>query len=310
MSKGTYLSSASTPQYPNMNDTFHRFVHLPWDIREQIWKFALRPSLPGVHIFKLYKPNPGDGPDKKLDIISHHRRHESLRLAAPDGEESTSAENHDTDVTQNRDNPSTYLIDGGLWTACKDSRHVIQRHFGFLKWRSLHDKDPERFRRKAIQKLDMPAIGYFAGKDPYSFAVLPNRDLFILRPQDITMMKPGDLSWHTGVGAHWQGFQGFQHIALEYNKEWEDLLFSSSGPKLEAMNRALITLGYHAAGHTLWFIDYTLKRRHEAITEPSSSSKKENASFYLQGQRFFDVELSPNPLEDWKYVDITTKDRN
>ncbi|KAI8677523.1 2EXR domain-containing protein [Fusarium sp. Ph1] len=300
--------STSTQQYPKMNNTFHRFVYLPWDIREQIWKFALRPSLPGVHIFKLYKPNTDDGTDKNIDIISCHRHHGFLRLAAPDRKQKSSTRNHNTDVTQNRDNLSTYLIDGGLWTACKESRHVIQRHFGFPKWRSLHDKDPERFRYKAIRKLDMPAIGYFAGKDPYFFTVLPNRDLFILQPQDINMIKPDDISWHARIGARWQGFQGFQHVALEYNKEWEDSLSDFSSPKNEAIIRVLITLGYHAVGDKLWFIDYTLRRRHEVAAESSSSRKRESATFYLEGRRFVEVECSPNGLGNWKYTEIVGGD--
>ncbi|KAJ3469558.1 hypothetical protein MRS44_003623 [Fusarium solani] len=148
-----------------MNNIFHRFFYFPWDIREQIWKFALRPSLPGVHTFKLYKPNSGNGTDENIDIIACHTRQGSLRLAAPDRKQKSPTGNHNTDITQNQGNHSTYLVDGGLWTACNESRHVIQRHFGFPKWRSLHDKDPERFRHKAIRKLDMPTIGYFAGED-------------------------------------------------------------------------------------------------------------------------------------------------
>lgn len=291
-----------------MNNTFHRFVYLPWDIREQIWKFALRPSLPGVHTFKLYKPNSGNGTDENIDIIACHTRQGSLRLAAPDREEKSPTGNHNTEITQNQGNHSTYLIDGGLWTACKESRHVIQRHFGFPKWRSLHDEDPERFRHEAVRKLDMPAIGYFAGKDPYFFTVLPNRDLFILQPQNISMMTPGDISWHARVGARWQGFQGFQHIALEYNKGWEYILSDFSNPKHEAIIKVLITLGYHAVGDKLWFIDYTLRRRHEVVAEPSSSRNRESATFYLQGQRFVEVECSPNSLENWKNTERVSGD--
>ncbi|RTE78725.1 hypothetical protein BHE90_006808 [Fusarium euwallaceae] len=277
--------STSTPQYHN---TFHRFIHLPWDIREQIWKFALRPSLPGVHIFKLYEAD-------------HHGRHGSRRLAVPDSKENSSIGNRNVHVTQTMANPSTYLTDGGLWTACKESRHVIQRHFGLSKWRSLYDKDPERFRYKAIQKLDMPAAGYLTGKDPYIFTVFPNRDLFILRPQDISMIEAGDLSWHTRIGARWQGFDGFKEIALEYNQDWEDFCFDMHCPPHTAYMKALITLGFHAVGDKLWFIDYTLRRRHEAVVERSGGKKC--ATFYLQGQRFVEVECSPNSLKNWMYTE-------
>ncbi|RSL57496.1 hypothetical protein CEP54_008280 [Fusarium duplospermum] len=275
--------STSTPQCHN---TFHRFIHLPWDIREQIWKFALRPSFPGAHIFKLYEADP-------------HGRHGSRRLAVPDSKENSSIENRDVHVTQNMDNPSTYLTDGGLWTACKESRHVIQRHFGLSKWRSLHDKDTRSF--QAIQRLDMPATGYFTGKDPYFFTIFPNRDLFILQPQEISMIEAGDLSWHTRIGAPWQGFDGFKHIALEYNQDWEDMCFDFSRPLNQAYMKAIIALGFHAVGDKLWFIDYTLRRRHEVVAERSNERKC--AAFYLQGQRLVEVGCSPNSLKKWMYTE-------
>ncbi|KAJ4320393.1 hypothetical protein N0V84_005887 [Fusarium piperis] len=284
-----------------MNNTFQRFPCLPPELRDQIWKFALRNSIPGVHVFKIYNAVLDNGVDNNIDVMSGYESHDCQRLAAPDRKENSSTGSQNTDGTQNLDNPSTYLIDGGVWTACRESRYAAQRHFGLFKWRSLYEKDPERFQHMSTrEKLDMPATGCFASKDPYSFAVFPNRDLFIFRPHDIRTIGPRDPSQYACIGAHWQGFRGFQHIALEYDREWADKLHDVFSPELDDVIRSIVRLGYHTAGDKLWFIDYTLKRRHEAAVESSPSENRERATFYMEGKRFVEVDCSANSLENWE----------
>ncbi|KAK2690694.1 hypothetical protein QWA68_010586 [Fusarium oxysporum] len=46
--------------------TFHLFSHLPLELREHIWKMAMRPDRPGVQTFRVYDPeldNPGHAED-------------------------------------------------------------------------------------------------------------------------------------------------------------------------------------------------------------------------------------------------------
>ncbi|KAK3364205.1 hypothetical protein B0T25DRAFT_529562 [Lasiosphaeria hispida] len=37
-----------------MPDTFHSFPLLPRELREMIWELAVRPAVPGAHIFSTY----------------------------------------------------------------------------------------------------------------------------------------------------------------------------------------------------------------------------------------------------------------
>jgi len=83
-----------------------------------IWKRAMRPRLPGAHVFHVsdghswsWQPllaTPGDVP-RGVDSG------EAALATAP------------TALTLN--NPSTYLIDSGLWTACRESLRAIEKDF-------------------------------------------------------------------------------------------------------------------------------------------------------------------------------------
>lgn len=262
-----------------------------------IWECAIRDSLPGVQVFNIYNSILDKGVDNNIDVISGHGNPYCQHLAAPE----SSRIARTTEITKGRDNPSTYLVDRGLWSACKESRYAVQRRFGFSKWRSLYDKDPEGFRRISTRdKLDMPATGSFASKDFNLFTVFPNRDLFILRPHDIRTIGLGGPNEYPCIGERWQGFQGFQHIALEYNQEWAERLDGIFCPELDDIIRAIVRLGYHTAGDKLWFIDYTLSRR---AVETSSSGEGECNAFYTDGRRFVEVDCSPDSLENWEYTE-------
>ena len=40
-----------------MPDTFHHFSLLPFELREEIWKLAVRPAGPTAHMFAVYPRN-------------------------------------------------------------------------------------------------------------------------------------------------------------------------------------------------------------------------------------------------------------
>ena len=37
-----------------MTAAFHLFPFLPWELREEIWKLGIRPSVSGAHVFQVY----------------------------------------------------------------------------------------------------------------------------------------------------------------------------------------------------------------------------------------------------------------
>jgi len=108
-----------------------------------IWKFAVRPTLPGAHVFRVYNSDDSKHADPQHETTRDHRYisdHALFcwglqpRLAAPQClprrvggfDPSTQAA---APISWTRNNPSAYLIDSGLWTACKESLVVIEQEF-------------------------------------------------------------------------------------------------------------------------------------------------------------------------------------
>ncbi|KAK3956265.1 hypothetical protein QBC32DRAFT_394787 [Pseudoneurospora amorphoporcata] len=101
--------------------TFHPFPKLPWELRHEIWELAVRPlDRPGVHVFCVEEHEPDDSSVEEVEDRDKSNLHFSVPAATmsagPCG------------------NPSTYMIDGGLWTACKESRAVMEEAFKHQMW--------------------------------------------------------------------------------------------------------------------------------------------------------------------------------
>ncbi|KAK3496772.1 uncharacterized protein B0T23DRAFT_372643 [Neurospora hispaniola] len=113
--------------------TFHPFPKLPWELRYDIWDLVIRPlDRPGVHIFCIEERKLEDSEPKECDVICGPIPLESgdsnLHISVPAATMSSGPAG----------NVSTYMIDGGLWTACKESRAVMERVFRHQMW------DPKR----------------------------------------------------------------------------------------------------------------------------------------------------------------------
>ncbi|RSL66016.1 hypothetical protein CEP53_003510 [Fusarium sp. AF-6] len=266
---------------------FHRFPDLPWELRDMIWNFALRPAVPGVHVFKLYNTETDDGVDRNIDVFN--QQHGGLRLAAP--------QSNKLSVTRNRDNPSTYLIDGGLWNACKESSLVMKRNFHYQKWKSLLEDGNHSSSELMEKGMDMPETSYFThhnGK-PYFFTVFPHKDLFICQPQNLWTIHWSKFCWDTNFGSSVCGFAGIRNIALEYTLEW--------GYNIqERIIDMVVVISEVIPGLNIWIVDYTLRRRDSAaVGQQSTSRGDENVAFYFKGQRLIPVDLSRG--EDWIEVE-------
>lgn len=111
--------------------TFHPFPKLPWELRNEIWKFSIRPlNRPSAHIFCVEERKPQDSEAKELDVICSpialwHGKY-NLHITVPDQTMSCGS--------SAPGNPSAYMIDGGLWTACKESRVAMERAFKHQMW--------------------------------------------------------------------------------------------------------------------------------------------------------------------------------
>ncbi|CVK97709.1 uncharacterized protein FMAN_11703 [Fusarium mangiferae] len=256
--------------------TFTRFTELPRELRDQIWSLAIRDDHPGAHIFGQY----GTG---SRHILSQYGP--SFDVAAP----SWSRYFESLDENRSDENISTYLVDGGLWTTCHESRCIMEKHFRQsrrqLAPRHLNDRR-ESFSEK--DRFRMAESGYFDGNPLEIVTVFPRRDLFIFQLEDLDKIDWGYLDF---------GFCGVGHIAIEYDRAWGDGYHTDW-----VVNRALFNACVEAS-YTFWFIDRSLKRKSQApvFEEESDCSWKLNA-FYASDRKFLEIKDDGTPMENWEYV--------
>ncbi|KAJ4264377.1 hypothetical protein NW762_005575 [Fusarium torreyae] len=281
--------------------TFKRFPDLPMELRDEIWKFVIRPTGPGVHIFRLYHSGLDDatGAHYVAHLYYFHEHHLAVPLW------NRYFDNIDTNCSDK--NVSTYLIDGGLWTACKESRMIMEDHFQTSEWKSRRKYDtmvpigpgPP----KALYK---PATFYFSGKAHHYFTVLPHRDLFVLQADNLKSIDWTDWDYEISFGSPRKGFSGLCNIALEYDDKWGiQLLEAGRGGKTSIL-RILTRLAYGLVrAHKIWLIDHNLKRKKDAPVFKENAKWYDTNVYYTSDRRFLDVQCHRRPsgyLNQWEYI--------
>ncbi|KAF5685580.1 hypothetical protein FCIRC_3366 [Fusarium circinatum] len=269
---------------------FKRFSELPRELRELIWSMAMRDDRPGVHIFGQYdKTNDnvtegrplmrGDWPSYTWAAPSWRRYFENLNDDCSDG------------------NISTYLIDSGLWTACHESRLIMEKRFEQSK-RKRYDEDtgPRPDRTKEVFKK--ATTGFFDGTPLHRITVFPHRDLFVLQHNDLKNANWSILGLDAAMTLD-EGFNGIMHVALEYSPKWagelvqEDYLSNDTWAIMDGAFTMWPTVS------KLWFIDRSLKRKKDA---PAFREKAENGyeinAFYASDRRFLEVDCN-----NWRHVE-------
>lgn len=266
-----------------MDNTFHHFIKLPWELRDQIWKLAVRLPLPGVHIFEIYDP--------KYDIVIG----KNIEVSLPHG----SPEDHCLAIPKSKDSlASVTLTDRGLWNACKESRLVMKRHFSRLKWQTLMDKDWESFWSMPLkEKLDMPLTGHFIDLDGHTnfFTVFPHRDLFMLQPANLDTIDWFNFTTRHPLASANNGFETVQNIALEYDPTWG----------LDMIDKVAGILSQTALAN-VWIVDYSIRRKYAVDIGKLTTREGQEVAFYLEDQRL--VEVEPwMPRSEWKAIEKNTE---
>lgn len=119
-----------------MPDTFHPFPRLPVELRLAIWKLTLRTEgtpRPGAHFFGILVPEEDPDADSLMNqsfFPRNWRYTPNYRLIGPRWT-TTSAEDRFVGIKQEPaswtdNNPSAYLVDSGLWLACRESQNLIK----------------------------------------------------------------------------------------------------------------------------------------------------------------------------------------
>ncbi|KAJ4245058.1 hypothetical protein NW762_014269 [Fusarium torreyae] len=290
-----------------MANTFHRFNDLPRELRDLIWNHALRPSSPGVHIFKLNYPALGTSNDGFVDVAASIDLASALRLDIPSRSpfftNVTEASSNHSASWWKQGNPSTYLIDRGMWTACKESRLVIGRSLDWKHWCEV--------RRQMYSNLwstlewgFAPATIRFGNKDVKDrcYTVLPHQDLFVLQAHAMI----GRYGLHFQDDLPWK-FPRFhvlsiKHMGIEYNPAWGVEIQNAGSNYAEHDAIKKIMEAVYLYQH-VWIVDYNLTRR------PNVSGHRDTedlgmVTFHASDRRFVEVECNykGSSLQDWQYI--------
>ena len=315
-SRPLLLHTAACAIDAKMAAGFHFFPLLPWELREKIWKLATRPVLPGAHVFRVYNANDSEhtGPEHETSRDDYLWISKS-RLAAPRclprGVDFDPAIQAAAPISWTLNNPSTYLIDSGLWAACKESLLAIENEFQTPARRqkvwSL--SEVENFRKKR-GRFTLPETATYTASDNSRrryLTVFPGQDLFILQPHDVTALN-WDLVWdnfptYSFRAGDWRQIrwaEGERHMALEYDPAWDKVAHNTRGPAWDFIVDIVESTAL-AESFSLWFIDYRIKRspRYQEPTKEQAKGlgDKPPRAFYASDRRF--VEVKKEQFGQW-----------
>lgn len=193
---------------------FRQFRDLPAELRLMIWNMAIRPvDVPSAHVFTVFNSE-NEQEQQTLASQSLIPGSSKCGLAAPRYSSASHASWSDK-------NPSAYMVDAGLWTACYESRYEMERAYKqslFRAGQNLYDSPCTAI---------IPAS---SGEDLH-ITVRPTTDLFILQP-----FRAETIDW-VNLGKNIPFFRRLieanfeaEHIALEYDPSWME---GAPGPKEE-----------------------------------------------------------------------------
>ncbi|PNP74233.1 hypothetical protein FNYG_12282 [Fusarium nygamai] len=276
---------------------FKRFSELPRELRDQIWSMAIRDDRPGVHIFGQYdktkRYRSGSRFLRSGDVVSG-------TWAAPSWRRYFENLNED----RSDENISTYLIDGGLWTACRESRLIMEKRFEQSKRKRYYEHtDREYDRTKEVFKK--ATTGCFDGTPLHLMTVFPHRDLFVLQSHDLQNIYWSSLGFDASMASFAEGFDGVRHVALEYDPKWAGELARDGclSDDIWAIMEGAFKACYSV--WKIWFIDTSIKRKKDApaFKEEAEDSYDINA-FYASDRRLLKVDCNNwRDLEkEWEYI--------
>ncbi|EEU48998.1 uncharacterized protein NECHADRAFT_75723 [Fusarium vanettenii 77-13-4] len=266
---------------------FHPFPRLPQEIRDLIWEKAARVQAEksGVHFFTIFNST---NKQESAAVAQQYKLKGPSRscLAAPrckDGQGFSWTEG----------NPSMYLLDRGLWKACRDSRAAIIKVSTMAMGSESCISDDIA---DMVKPYNEPRTAKFMlDGHEQEMMVWPERDLFCLQPYDWNMAK----IWlqHTAISSRHGKFH-FRHVAFElprdevinlsveneYNKDAPE---PSSHLIVERIESLLGRGRFHHV-KKVWLIDYQLKR-----TNPRPAARQ----FCANGFRF--VEVTEQDGDEW-----------
>ncbi|GKU09254.1 unnamed protein product [Fusarium langsethiae] len=273
-----------------MLNSFHLFGSLPVELQTEIWSFAVRPTKPGVQVFSLSSDSRGQPHGENTQEAPWAA---TYCLTAPKwtfGPISSTVNTFDeTLASWTKNNPSTYVVDSGLWNACRHSHRVMRDIIESTKPMVVQTK-VERGNRQG----KVGALGSLPSQKR-TIIVSPSQDLFILQ-----FDNPDMLSWSLLEDiVPFDTVPSLVHIrnvGWQYHPIWASSLQDS--PWIGSLDSlcSYIVYGVRFGGlETLWLINYRIKRKHW-VSSKSEVKGRDPKTFETDNFRFTEVLLDENVL--------------
>ncbi|KAL6886067.1 hypothetical protein GGI43DRAFT_388696 [Trichoderma evansii] len=314
---------------------FHLFASLPTEIRLMIWERALRlysSSRPAAHFFSVTNLKKDGDELTNLRVQCHrgsnceYNHGETFCLAAPKFGSSHSWTNN---------NPSSYLWDFGMWSACWESREVIKDYYNLESWATKLWNGYNDYNDPDVDAC-VPFV-FPRGDINWFFTIRPNQDLICLQPLNPDTIRSETIRPRRGslflmddicmVNDN-TGLRGIKHLAFEYDSSWWDDLTMTMFPQdfsiyvEEKTHRGLFLRTLMSmqiqdstyAQDTIWLIDYGLKRNTQAHDDGGGRTGvygRERMTFYGNDRKFVEVDrksrneyISTQPLSALDFLDV------
>ncbi|KAF5006278.1 hypothetical protein FDECE_7344 [Fusarium decemcellulare] len=231
-----------------MPGSFHLFSRLPSELRNMIWQSAIRPKRFGAHFFQVEQMIPSWIAHPHQNILRPTRGIGSP--AIPSAPCWTLSES------------SVCLIDGGLWTACKESRRVMEKEFTDEYWDQTGEVGPpgkEGYFGAWLldNETSTPETCRFTGRNGRGryVTMFPSQDLFILELDSLDSL----------------GVARFGSVSL-----------------LEPVKAIVQAVLESPSVWNIWLIDLSVKRKPDEAAMPVPNSS-DRWVFYATDRRFVET---------------------
>jgi hypothetical protein len=235
---------------------FHYFERLPAELQTEIWTAAVRPAKPGIQIFSFScdskKRSPADGTPE----APWNDKYYLMTSKWSFGPKSNHFSTFDEPIASwRRNNPSTYVLDSGLWNTCRQSRYIVRGKLAPIKPLVIWTM-PEC----GSLNVDASASEGLFSQRP-SIIVSPSQDLFILQLDD-----PDMFAWSLFddiiLDEINPTLMQMRNVGWEYRAIWASGLHEA--PRIRSLDSlcCYIVYGARFGGlETLWLINYNIKRK-------------------------------------------------
>ncbi|KAH7233284.1 hypothetical protein BKA59DRAFT_535187 [Fusarium tricinctum] len=284
-----------------MATTFYNSSRLPKELQYMIWECALRPDAPGVHFFKINDMStfPAEGAvvrDVRLyTLIKMFNLTISVRSTFISMNQITIRKRYQ--AWWKDGNPSTYEVDSGLWTACKESRYVMEHAFGPCIWPCLRRN--LNYPPETVKDETMISFHAVTNKEKGCYSLRPRQDLIVFQIERMPIFYP--FNCYRGIDFLVHHELAPDHVGLEFDPVWAEAIIEYHKNPSLSDGVVVVTrlLGATQRCDNLWVIDYNLTRKFN-VSRQEGPIERGLMKFQAGNRRFVEVRYDKEDAYKWR----------